>query len=95
MHILAITHAAGMSQHHNAGSIHCFSSLNVQVMLLVMSSMHKFCNKDAKYDITPVSGSDNAATLIDMKKNEVYGVNMQQTSEQQPHTAVYEEVPSQ
>lgn len=64
-------------------------------MILVMSSVHKFCNKDAKCDITPVSGNDNAATLIDMKQNEVYGINMQQTSEQQPHTAEYEEVPSQ
>ena len=69
-------------------------SLNMQVMILVMSLVHKFCNKDARCDIhvIPVSNSDNAATLIDMKKNEVYGINMQQISEQQPHTAVYEEV---
>ena len=67
----------------------------MQVLILVMSLVHRFCNKDAKCDVTPVSDSDNAATLIDMKQNEVYGVNMQQISEQQPHTAVYEEVPSQ
>ena len=43
----------------------------------------------------PVSGSDNT-TQINMKKNEVYGVNVQQISEQQPHVAAeYEEVPSQ
>ncbi len=66
----------------------------MQIMILVMNPMQKLCNKDAKCDITPVRGSDDA-TVIDMKRNEVYGVNMQQTSEQQPHTAEYEEVPSQ
>ena len=61
--------------------------------MLALNPSRKVCNKDTKLDITPNVGRDSA-TLIDMKKNEVYGVNMQQTSEQQPHATAYEEVPS-
>ena len=61
--------------------------------MLVLNPTKKVCNKATKLDITPTIGGDNA-TLIDMKKNEVYGVNVQQTSEQQPCTTIYEEVPS-
>ena len=60
-------------------------------MLVMTPIYYKFFNKDTKFHTTPASGGESA-TMIDMKKNEVYGISLQKTSEQQLSIAVYEEV---
>ena len=71
----------------------------MQAAILVLNPIKKLCNKDftnTNLDIMPTTGGD-IASPIDMQKNEVYGLNLQQatTSEQQSRTSAYEEVPSQ
>ena len=69
-------------------------TLIMQIILLVMRpTCYNFCKKDNKVEVKPATGRDDT-TLIDMTKNELYGIRLQQINEQQPHTAIYEEVPS-